>query len=96
MSTTGDRSDVGARDADGGTVGPQRSPQAPTAVQHHAAGPDREDPREADAASRRLWFDLRPTPRQRADLRGSHRAWWALLWIVVVLLVIFPVPWWWF
>lgn len=95
MSTTGDRSDVGARDADGGTVGPQRSPQAPTAVQHHAAGPDREDPREADAASRRLWFDLRPT-RQRADLRGSHRAWWALLWIVVVLLVIFPVPWWWF
>jgi hypothetical protein len=59
--------------------------------------PDRhEDRPDTDEDGRRLLFDLRPTPRRRADLMGVNRVLWAALWTVVVILALFPVPWWWF
>jgi hypothetical protein len=44
----------------------------------------------------RRWFHLRPDPRRRSDLRGVNSTWWMVLgWIVVLVLVFFPYPWWW-
>ena len=96
MSTARNRRDAGTRQANVGKVARKGPAHAPTAVQHHVAGADGEDQRDADAAGRRLWFDLRPTPHHHGSLMRPDRAWWVLLWIVVVLVAIFAVPWWWF
>ena len=43
----------------------------------------------------RRWYHLRPEPRRRTDLMGFNSAWWmAVGWLIVILLVIFPFPWW--
>lgn len=51
------------------------------------------------AASRpvdRHWYHPRPKPRQRADLLGFNAAWWmAFGWIIAVLVILAPFPWWW-
>jgi hypothetical protein len=45
---------------------------------------------------RRRWFHLRPKPRRRTDLGGVNSTWWMVLgWIVVLVLVFSPYPWWW-
>jgi hypothetical protein len=56
----------------------------------------REDSPNTDEDGRRLLFDLRPTPRRRADAMGFNRVLRAALWTVIVILALFPVPWWWF
>ena len=44
---------------------------------------------------RRRWYHLRPRPRQRTDLLGFNSAWWmVLVWIVVIVLIIYPYPGW--
>jgi hypothetical protein len=57
-------------------------------------------PRPADTATTddrgRRWFHLRPEPRRRSDLGGVNSTWWTVLvWIAVILLAVFPYPWWW-
>jgi hypothetical protein len=42
----------------------------------------------------RRWYHLRPVPRRRADLMGFNAAWWAVLWLVLIVLVVYPFPLW--
>ena len=45
----------------------------------------------------RRWYHLRPEPRRRGDFMGFSSTWWgmALGWLVVILALLFPFPWWW-
>jgi hypothetical protein len=55
-----------------------------------------EEVREAIAGRGRRWFDLRPEPRRRTDPMGLNSTWWmAVGWLIVILLVVSPFPWWW-
>ena len=39
---------------------------------------------------------LRPKPRRRTDLMGLNSTWWmALVWLTVIVIAVFPFPWWW-
>jgi hypothetical protein len=43
----------------------------------------------------RRWYRLRPEPRRRTDFMGVNSTWWmALGWLVLLLVVAFPFPWW--
>src|SRR5262249_33618238 len=43
----------------------------------------------------RRWFHFRPEPRRRSDLMGFNSTWWmVLIWIIVIVLVIYPGPYW--
>jgi hypothetical protein len=65
--------------------------------EHHITGPHGEDEIEGIDDRGRRWYHLRPEPRRRSDLIGFNSTWWwmALVWLVVILVVIFPFPWWW-
>jgi len=40
--------------------------------------------------------DLRPQPRRRTDLMGFNSTlWMGLGWVLLVLALVFPFPWWW-
>ena len=42
----------------------------------------------------RRWYHVRPEPRRRADLMGFNSTWWmALVWLVVIVEAVFPLPW---
>ena len=44
----------------------------------------------------RRWYQLRPEPRLRTDFMGfNSRYWMALGWLVLLIAVAFPFPWWW-
>jgi hypothetical protein len=48
-----------------------------------------------DARGRR-WYHFRPKPRRRADLMGFNSRWWMVLaWVLLILWIVFPFPWWW-
>jgi hypothetical protein len=39
---------------------------------------------------------LRPEPRRPSDLMGFNSTWWmAVGWLIVIVLVVSPYPWWW-
>jgi hypothetical protein len=43
----------------------------------------------------RRWYHLRPEPRRRTDLIGFNSRWWmAVGWLILILLVVFPFPFW--
>ena len=42
----------------------------------------------------RRWYHLRPVPRRSADLMGFNAAWWALLFLVLIVLIVVPLPLW--
>ena len=45
---------------------------------------------------RRRWYDLQPEPRRRTDFMGFNSTWWmAMGWLVLLIVVAFPFPWWW-
>jgi hypothetical protein len=55
-----------------------------------------EDEIEAIAGRGRRWYHLRPEPRRRTDLMGFNSTWWmAVVWLIVIVLVVSPYPWWW-
>jgi hypothetical protein len=44
----------------------------------------------------RRGYDLRPQPRRRGDLMGFNSTlWMGVGWVILVLALIFPFPWWW-
>jgi hypothetical protein len=44
----------------------------------------------------RRWHQVRPQPRRRSDLMGFNSTlWMALGWLIVIVLIVFPFPWWW-
>ena len=44
----------------------------------------------------RRWDHPRPQPRRRTDLIGFNSAlWMGLGWVLLVLALVFPFPWWW-
>lgn len=61
-----------------------------------AGEPSGEDRSAADEGEGRLVFDLRRGPRRPADRTRLDRGLRVFLWTVVVILALFPVPWWWF
>jgi hypothetical protein len=64
--------------------------------EHHIAGAHGADEVEAVDGGGRRWYHLRPEPRRRTDLMGFNSTWWmALGWLIVILLALFPFPWWW-
>lgn len=80
-----------------GSAMPRRDddPELPRLVTEHViAGPDGEDEIEAVDDRGRSWYHLRPVPRRRADFMGFNGLWWALFWLVVIVLAIYPGPWW--
>jgi len=49
----------------------------------------------AEGERRRRWYDLRPKPRRSTDVAGFNATWtMALAWIIVILAVVVPFPWW--
>jgi hypothetical protein len=43
----------------------------------------------------RRWYHLWPEPRRRADLMGFNSTFWMVLaWIAVIVLLIYPGPYW--
>ena len=69
---------------------------APIVDEHHGAGPRDEDEIDGADDRGRPWYQLRPEPRLRTDFMGfNSRYWMALGWLVLLLVVAFPFPWWW-
>jgi hypothetical protein len=49
-----------------------------------------------EGSRQRRWFHVRPQPRRRTDLMGINSTWWMVVgWILVILVLLFPFPWWW-
>jgi hypothetical protein len=65
--------------------------------ERHLTGQDREDEVEGTDDRGRRWYHLRPEPRRRTDLMGFNSTWWGMAvgWLIVIILVAFPFPWWW-
>jgi hypothetical protein len=60
------------------------------------AGLPGKDEIEADADRGRRWNHVRPQPRRRTDVMGFNSTlWMALGWLIVIVLLVFPFPWWW-
>jgi hypothetical protein len=72
----------------------QRDPgDARIIQQQRIAGSHGEEEIEGPDDRGRRWYHLRPEPRRRADVMGFSATWWALLWLV--LIVVLLEPWWW-
>lgn len=63
--------------------------------EHQIVGPDGEEEIEAVDDQGRRWYHLRPEPRRRTDFMGFNTTWWVVLWIIAVVLLIFPFSFWW-
>ena len=64
--------------------------------EHHSTGPHGEEQIEGVDDRGRRWYDLRPEPRCRTDFMGFNSTWWmAVGWLLLILLLVFPSPWWW-
>jgi hypothetical protein len=64
--------------------------------EQHNTGRNGKGEFEGTDGSRRRWYHLRPEPRRRTDLMGfNSMLWMAVGWLIVILLVAFPFPWWW-
>jgi hypothetical protein len=80
------------------TGGPAQS--GPRDVQiaeaHDSTDPPREDHIDGGDDHGRRRYDLQPEPRGRTDFMGLNSTWWmALGWLVLLIVVAFPFPWWW-
>ena len=43
----------------------------------------------------RRWYHLRPKPPRRTDLMGFNSTYWmVLIWAVIIVLIVSPLPWW--
>ena len=63
--------------------------------EHHNTDPHREDDNGGTDRRGPRWYHLRPDPRRRTDLLGFNSKWWmALGWLILILLVVFPFPFW--
>ena len=65
------------------------------ADEHHITDPRGHDEIKARDNRGRRWYHLRPQPRRRTDLMGINSIWLMTVgWLIVILLVVFPFPWW--
>ena len=63
--------------------------------EHDVGDPHREQDNGGDDRRGRRWYHLRPDPRRRTDLMGFNSTWWMTLgWLILILLVVFPFPFW--
>jgi hypothetical protein len=76
---------------------PQTGPRdAPIIQDRDLAGPHGGHEIAATDDRGRRWYQLRAEPRRRTDFMGLKAKWWmALGWLVVLIVVAFPFPWWW-
>jgi hypothetical protein len=64
--------------------------------EHQIVSPHGEDEIEATDDRRRRWYHLRPVPRRRGDLMGFNSTlWMVVVWLIVIVVAVFPFPWWW-
>jgi hypothetical protein len=62
---------------------------------HRIADPHNKDVDGGTDNAGRRWYHLRPEPRRPTDLMGFNSTWWmALGWLILILLVVFPFPFW--
>ena len=62
---------------------------------HHAAHPAGEDVLDAiDHRGRRRYY-VAPQPCRDADAGRSGSTWMVLVWLTAIVLIAFPLPWWW-
>ena len=62
---------------------------------HHITNPRGEDDDGGTDRRGRRWYHPRPEPRRRTDLMGFNSTWWmALGWLILILLVVLPFPFW--
>jgi hypothetical protein len=74
----------------------QGGPGAARNIDEHNTDPRGEDESEAADDRGRRWYHLRPEPHRRTDFMGFNSTWWmALGWLVLLLVVALPFPWWW-
>jgi hypothetical protein len=76
---------------------PQGGPDDARIIEEHRIA-RRHDEGETDAGDcgGRRWYHLRPEPRRPSDLMGFNSTWWmAVVWLIVIVLVVSPYPWWW-
>jgi hypothetical protein len=67
----------------------------PRSVGSTSGDPNREDTNGGSHSRGRRWYHARPTPRRRTDIMGFNSTlWMALGWLILILLVIFPFPFW--
>jgi hypothetical protein len=74
---------------------PQARPEgARISDDHDLAGTGGKGEIDATDDRGRRWY--RPKPRRGTDFMGFNSTWWvALGWLVVLIVVAFPYPWWW-
>jgi hypothetical protein len=71
------------------------NPEEAAQVGRGDARPHSEDDEATDERGRR-WYHLRPKPRRRGDLMGfNSMLWMVVVWLLVVVVAVFPFPWWW-
>jgi hypothetical protein len=64
--------------------------------EHHVTDPHGEDEIEGIDDRGRRWYHLRPEPPRRTDFMCFNSTWWmAVGWVLVILVLLFPFPWWW-
>jgi hypothetical protein len=52
--------------------------------------------RDGNSNGGRRWHDVLAQPRRRIDLKGfKSTLWMGLGWVILVLALVFPFPWWW-
>jgi hypothetical protein len=69
--------------------------EAEIVEEHRVADPHDEDKNGGTDTRGRRWYDVRPEPRRGTDLMGFNSTWWmALGWLILILLVVFPFPFW--
>ena len=77
------------------TTAERGSGEAQVAEEHHITYPHDQGEIEASEHRCRRWYHLQPQPRRRTDLMGVNSTWWmALLWLILIVLVVYPGPWW--
>jgi hypothetical protein len=73
----------------------QSAGDAQIVEEHHATEAHGEHDNEITDKRRRRWYHPRPEPRRRTDLMAFNSTWWmALGWLILILLVVFPFPFW--
>jgi hypothetical protein len=62
----------------------------------HPQAPAQDGLGDATADRRRRWYHLRPKHRRPTDFMGFNATlWMVLVWPIVIVLAVFPFPWWW-
>lgn len=72
------------------TEDPNANPHPRLIEEHHVVGPHGEDEIQATDERGRRWYQLRPEQPRRFDFVGFNWTWWAVIWLLFLLMML---PW---